>query len=69
MEPAEPLSLLTRLKRRKIGQWTLAYLSVAWLALQVVNVIGNQFAWPAALERGITIALAAGLLVTLIVAW
>lgn len=62
-------SLIERIRERKIVQWTAAYLSGAWLILQVVDVIGDQFAWPGALERGITITLGFGLLAAVIVAW
>jgi TolB-like protein len=67
--PFDPASFFDRLRRRKIAQWTIGYLSAAWLTLQVVNVIGDQFAWPGALVRGITLALGAGLLATLTIAW
>ncbi|HEX6309614.1 MAG TPA: hypothetical protein VFZ69_15675 [Longimicrobiales bacterium] len=69
MTNSEPSTFLTRLKRRKIAQWTIAYLSAAWLILQVVNVIADQFGWPGALERGITLILVAGLFATLTLAW
>lgn len=64
-----PSRLFERLKRRKVVQWSVAYLSAAWLVLQVVDVVGEQFAWPGALGRGITVALGFGLLGTLVVAW
>lgn len=50
-------------------QWIVAYLSAAWLILQVVDVVGEQFAWPTVLERVITVALAAGFLPAAVVAW
>ena len=31
------------LKERKIGQWALAYLAGAWVLLQVVSLINNNF--------------------------
>lgn len=61
--------LIERLRRRKIVQWTLAYLSVAWLLLQVVDVVGEPFSWPVALVRGITVALGFGLVATVVLAW
>lgn len=62
MDRPDRPSLSSRLKQRKVVQWTVAYLSAAWLILQVVDVVGDQFSWPGPLERGITIALAFGLL-------
>lgn len=62
-------TVFQRLKHRKVVQWTIAYLSAAWLILQVVDVVGEQFGWPGALERGITVALGFGLLTAVVVAW
>lgn len=68
--PVPDLSaVVEQLRRRKIVQWTIAYLSAAWLTLQVVDVIGDQFDWPNTLERGITATLGAGLFVTVVLAW
>lgn len=57
------------LKCRKIVQWTLAYLAGAWVVLQLVDILASQFAWPAGLVRGITILLAVGFFVALVLAW
>ena len=57
------------LKSRKIVQWALAYLAGAWVVLQVVDILGEQFGWPTGLVRGITVALTAGFFVTLVLAW
>jgi uncharacterized membrane protein YkgB len=57
------------LKRRKIVQWALAYLAGAWVILQLVDILADQFGWPAGLVRGVTILLAAGFFVTLVLAW
>lgn len=69
MSELERDSFTERLKRRKIVQWSIAYLSAAWLVLQVVDVVGEQFAWPTGLERGITVVLAVGFLGVLVLAW
>ncbi|MBA2671935.1 MAG: tetratricopeptide repeat protein [Gemmatimonadetes bacterium] len=63
------VSLFQRLKERKLVQWTLAYVAAAWALLQVVNLVGEQFAWPGVLLRSITVLLAFGFVAALIVAW
>lgn len=62
-------SLLRTLRRRKIVQWSLAYLAGAWLTVQVVALIGEQFEWPAALQRAVTVATGMGFFAVLILAW
>ena len=62
-------SLLERLKRRKLFQWALAYLAGAWLAIQVVDVLGEQFLWSLGIQRGITAALGVGFPLALVLAW
>ena len=62
-------SFLQRLKERKLFQWALAYLAGAWLVLQLVEVLGQIFQWSLALQQGITVTLAIGFLVTLVLAW
>jgi len=60
---------LERLKQRKIVQWALAYVAAAFALIQVLDIVGQQFAWPEGLRRGITVALAFGFLVALVLAW
>ncbi len=62
-------SLFQRLKERKLFQWALAYLAGAWLVLQLVEVLGQIFQWSLVLQQGITVLLAIGFLVTLVLAW
>jgi TolB-like protein/Tfp pilus assembly protein PilF len=62
-------SLLVRLKERKLVQWALAYLAGAWLLLQVVDVLGQNFDWPRTLFRSVTVVLAVGFLAALVLAW
>jgi TolB-like protein/Flp pilus assembly protein TadD len=61
--------LLQRLRERKLVQWALAYLAGAWMVLQVVDLVGNQFAWPAGVMRGTTVLLGVGFFAALILAW
>mgnify|MGYP001029058354 CR=1 FL=1 len=53
------MSALQELKRRKMAQWGLAYLAGAWLVLQLVDILGDQFGWavegrPAGLDVVVT---------------
>jgi len=61
--------LLQRLKERKLVQWALAYLAGAWVLLQVIGLIGQQFDWPPGLLRGITVAAGVGFFIVLVLAW
>jgi len=61
--------LLQRLRERKLVQWTLAYIAAAFALIQVLDVIGQQFAWPDTARRGVTLALGVGFLVMLVLAW
>lgn len=67
MSPAMPS--WDELKRRKIVQWALAYLAGAWVVLQLVDILGGQFGWSTGLARGITVLLAVGFFVSLVLAW
>ena len=58
-----------RLKRRKLVQWAIAYVAAAFALLQGIDIIAQQFSWPESVRRGITIALAAGFFVALVLAW
>ena len=61
--------LLQRLRERKLVQWALAYIAAAFALIQVLDVIGQQFGWPDAARRGVTLALGVGFLVMLVLAW
>ena len=61
--------LLQRLRERKLGQWALAYLAGAWVLLQALDLVGQQFGWPPGLLRGITLTLAIGFFIALVLAW
>ena len=60
---------LKRLKERKLVQWALAYIAAAFALLQALDIVGQQFGWPESIRRGITIALAIGFFVALVLAW
>ncbi|MDX1673753.1 MAG: tetratricopeptide repeat protein [Longimicrobiales bacterium] len=57
------------LRERKIVQWTLAYLASAWVVYEVLSQIGDNFAWPPVVLRVVTVVLATGLPIVLVVAW
>jgi serine/threonine-protein kinase len=61
--------LLRSLRKRKLVQWALAYIAAAFALIQVTDVVAQQFDWGDSVRRGITIALAVGFLVELVLAW
>lgn len=69
--PAEtPLDrFVERLKRRKIGQWGLAYLAAAWAALEGLSAVADAWAVSTAVQRAAQVVLVVGFPVTLVLAW
>lgn len=57
------------LQQRKMVQWALAYLAVAWALLEALNLVGEQFGWPQTILRGLTLVMALGFLLVLVLAW
>ncbi|HSM04249.1 MAG TPA: tetratricopeptide repeat protein [Longimicrobiales bacterium] len=62
-------SIKERLRTSHVGHWALAYVGAAWLALQVVDILADQFRWPLRLQQSITVLLMAGFFVTVVLAW
>jgi len=62
-------SVLERLKDRKVVQWAIAYLAVAWVVIQLVDVLGDQFEWPLGVQKGITWVLVVGFVATILTAF
>ncbi|HSG49379.1 MAG TPA: hypothetical protein VLA43_16280 [Longimicrobiales bacterium] len=62
-------SLLVRFRERRVVQWSLAYLAAAWLLLQVVSDLADPWGIPGVWIRALTVALALGFFVTLVLAW
>lgn len=58
-----------RLKQRKLVQWAVAYVAFAFALLQGIDIVAQQFGWPEAVQRGITLALVVGFFVVLVLAW
>ncbi len=62
-------SFWQRIRERKLVQWAIAYLAGAWVALQLVAVLGGIFDWPESLQRYLAALLALGLRVALVLGW
>jgi TolB-like protein len=61
--------LLARLRRRKMVQWSLAYVAFAFALLQGVDIVAQRFGWPEWIERVLILALAVGFCIALVLAW
>ncbi len=62
-------SVFQRLTQRKIVQWAIAYVAGAWLLLEALGFVAENFGWPAGIVRGATVFLGIGFFVTLVLAW
>jgi TolB-like protein len=62
-------STWSRLRRRKVVQWGIAYSAVAWGFLQGLEYVSDAFGWPAQLRQLAIVALLVGLPVVVVVAW
>ena len=60
---------LQSLKDRKVVQWGLAYLPIAWLLLQLLGELRDPWGLPAWTIRGAQVALLIGFFITLLLAW
>jgi len=63
------VSLLTELKRRNVIKVGIAYVVMAWLVMQVADVILNNIEAPAWIFQVLLLFLAIGLAVALVLAW
>ena len=68
-EKNKPLSLLDELKRRKVIRVAIGYVVVAWVTLQVADVILNNLGAPAWVFRVLLLFLAIGLPVAVFFSW
>lgn len=59
----------TRLQKRKLPQWALAYLAVGWVLLEAFGFVADRFGWAEGLVRAATILMGVGLLAVLVLAW
>ncbi len=63
------MSLFNELKRRNVFRVGIAYVVVAWLTAQVVDLVLENFGAPAWFMRSLLVVLAAGLPLALVFAW
>jgi len=62
-------SLLQRLKERKIVQWAVVYLAGAWLFLEALGFVADNFGWPSYITRSAIVLVAVGFFAALVLAW
>jgi len=62
-------SAWTRLRRRKVVQWSVAYAAGAWVLLQVLDFAADAFGWPAITKPLAILGVAIGLPVVVTLAW
>ena len=62
-------SIWARLRRRKVVQWSVAYVAAAWALLQGLQFLSATYDWPNAALRVVTLALALGLPIASTLAW
>jgi len=62
-------SVWTRLRRRRVVQWGVAYAASAWVLLQVLGFVSDAFAWSPIVKQSATLVLAIGLPIVLVVGW
>jgi hypothetical protein len=62
-------NLWSRLRRRKVVQWGIAYAAGAWGFLQGLAYVSSLLNWPAQLQKLTGLALLIGLPVALVLAW
>src|SRR4030095_12799394 len=65
----EDQSIWTRLRRRKVVQWSVAYVAAAWALLQGLQFLSGTYDWPNTALRVVTLALALGLPIASTLAW
>ena len=64
-----PLTLLQRLKERKLVQWTLGYLAGAFVVLQLMDALEGPLGLGQAVQQGVLVLLVVGFPVTLVLGW
>src|SRR5210317_1382434 len=69
MKRSQPLSFFSELNRRNVFKVTIAYIVVAWLVAQVLQLILESFGTPDWVMKTVLVLMAAGLLFALFFAW
>ncbi len=54
---------------QRIVQWAIAYVAGAWLLVEVLGFVAENFGWPAGIVRGAAVFLGIGFFVALVLAW
>jgi hypothetical protein len=67
--PGASLSFLAEIKRRRVLQVAAAYAVVAWLVVQVVDVVNEPLSLPAAFDTVVIVLVAVGFPLALVLAW
>ena len=62
-------SVLDRLKRRKLGQWSMGYLAAAFVAVQVMDGVSGPLEMSLEAQQRVLFLLAVGFVLTLVLAW
>jgi serine/threonine-protein kinase len=57
------------MRQRKLVQWSIAYVAVAWAVLQGLQLLTDAYGWPPVVLRLAPILMLAGLLVVVVLAW
>ena len=68
-DPAPGTTLLERLRRRKLCRWTLGYLAVAWMLLQLTDVLSDVWSWSLLAQQMVSVVLGLGVLPAVVVSW
>ena len=61
-------SVWDRLRRRKVVQWSIAYVAAGWGLLQGLAYVGTAFHWPEQVQRLAIVVFVIGLPVAIVVA-
>ena len=59
----------TRLRRRKVVQWGLAYAAGAWVLMQILAYFSGTFDWSRQIQQLVTVAILVGAPIVLVLAW
>ena len=63
------MSLLGELKRRKVFQVTAVYAVMAWLIIQIIDVINDPLNLPGWLDTVVIVLLVVGFPIAMVLAW
>ena len=56
--------MFDRLKKRRLVRWILSYLAVAWIAIQLTDVLADVWSFPLAVQQAVQVLLGLGFLIT-----